>query len=77
MAENNTMDKVIWGIVAAVGAVYGIILKHVYNHVHKGELCNVQTKDNCGEIVRRLDEKFEKLDELDEKLDLILRHVDK
>jgi hypothetical protein len=78
MADDTT-TKILWGaVIAAITGLYAFFLKHIIRHVDKDELIKlkegVQYKDNCGEIVKRLDGNFE---QLNSKLDTILGHVEK
>ena len=58
--ENGKTD--IWimrAVIACVIGIYGFFVKHLFDHVEKQDLNNlkksVQYKDNCTEIVKRLD----------------------
>lgn len=64
MAEMD--NKVLMGIFAAIAGCYGWLIKHLMNSkniVTKDEFARhkeaVQYKDNCGEIVKRIDEKLD------------------
>lgn len=76
MADEKT-EFWIWGaIIAATTGLYGFFIRHIIGHVSAEEIKtlkqNVQYKDNCTEIVKRLDENHQeqckKLDQIWEKL---------
>jgi len=77
--ENEKTD--IWitrVIIAALIGIYGFFVKHLFSHVEKQDLDrlkeNVQYKDNCAEIVKRLDGNHR---EVCNKLDRILDKIEK
>lgn len=64
MAEMD--NKILMGIFAAIAGCYGWLIKHLMNSkniVTQDEFArhkdSVQYKDNCGEIVKRIDEKLD------------------
>ena len=64
--------RIMWGaIIAAVTGLYAFFVKHLIAHPSKNEIDRLrdsaQYKDNCAEIVKRIDE----------KLDTIIMHVEK
>lgn len=78
MEGESTFKWAVGLIGAALISLYGLFIHHVRKHVEPDDIAklkeNVQYKDTCTEVVKRLDEKFDKLDK---KLDVILGHVKK
>jgi hypothetical protein len=77
--NEETTTKILWtAVVGGLSAMYGFFLKHLYNHVNKDEIeklkANVQYKDNCAEIVKRIDGNHQ---EVCHKLDRLLDILDK
>lgn len=75
---NGKTDFWLWGLlIGAISALYGFFLKHVYCHVRSSDIeqlmAKMQTKDNCSEIVKRMeanhDQTCQKLDRIMDRLD--------
>lgn len=85
MANGEWHDNFLWGLVAMLfTGIYTGVVKHVWGHVTKADLAdakadldklkeNVQYKDNCVEVVKRLDADSKQTHEM---LDRVLNKLD-
>ena len=74
MADEKTDVWVIRVIMATVVGMYGIFVKHIFNHVGRLELDRKQEKSSCEDIVKRIDGNHE---EVCSRLDRILDKLEK
>lgn len=77
MDNESTMKWIVGMIGTALLGLYGLFINHSRRHVEREDLAalkeKVQYKDNCQEIVKRLDQNHK---EVTKKLDRILERVE-
>lgn len=77
MEDEKTQFWILGVIVAAITGIYGILVKHLFNHVSAKSIDelkdHVQYRDTCTEIVKRQDENNK---QVHDKLDRILEWID-
>ena len=80
MEDEKTQFWIFGVIIAAITGIYGIFVKHLFNHISVKSVDNLekdiekcQPKATCDEIVKRQDENNK---EVHNKLDRILEWID-
>lgn len=75
---DDSTEKTLFGfIIAGITGLYGFFIKHLIGHANKEDINNLyeckQSKENCEQIVKRMDENHK---ETCKKLDRILDKIE-